>query len=228
MAYQLKVVDLNNLPPANTVLCEKELAFYNRLQVPKRKTEWLGGRLALKTLLCAQLGRTLKDYEVLTPGGVGKPTVTVSANFTSPLEGEDARRAGEGENKDSGAVNIPFSLTHSNGFAVAALAPEHKYIGIDLEKIAPRLSAWKDSFFHPTELTRTDDAFLTSLWTQKEALVKLLGPGLTINTQDVRVVGGAAQFYGRALEIYTALGAPQITLETSSLRPGFCFSVAVA
>ena len=206
MAYQLKVVDLNNLPPANTVLCEKELAFYNRLQVPKRKTEWLGGRLALKTLLCAQLGRTLKDYEVLTPGGVGKPTVTAGGK----------------------SISVPFSLTHSNGFAVAALAPEHTYIGIDLEKIAPRLSAWKDSFFHPTERTRTDDELLTSLWTQKEALVKLLGPGLTVNTQDVRVVGGAAQFYGRALEIYTALGAPQITLETSSLRPGFCFSVAVA
>ena len=36
------------------------------------------------------------------------------------------------------------------------------------------------------------------------------------------------QFFGRALEIYTSLGSPQITLQTRPLLPGFCFSVAVA
>lgn len=206
MAYTLEVVDLNSLPPANTVLCAQELDFYNGLKVQKRKTEWLGGRLALKKLLAAHTGRALTDFIILTPGGVGKPTV-----------------AARGE-----VLTIPFSLTHSHGFAVAAIAPKHKYIGIDLEKIAPRIAAWKDSFFHPSELTRTDDAFLTCLWTQKEAVVKLLGAGLTVNTRDVRVVGGRPQFFGRALEIYTALGAPQITLETRPLVPGFSFSVAVA
>lgn len=206
MAYQLEIVDLTCLPPADSVLCEKELDFYNRLKIQKRKTEWLGGRLALKKLLGAHFSCAWTDFTVLTPGGVGKPVVSVMGKI----------------------ISVPFSITHSNGFAVAALAPEHKYIGIDLEKIVPRIKAWKNSFFHPAELTRSDDEFLTSLWTQKEALVKLLGPGLTINTLDVRVVGGKPQFFGRALEIYTALGAPQITLETSFLIPGFCFSVAVA
>ena len=125
-------------------------------------------------------------------------------------------------------INIPFSITHSNGYAVAALAPDKKYIGIDLEKIVPRIAAWKTGFFHPAELTEESDEFLTRLWTQKEALVKMLGPGLTINTLDVRVVGGNPQFLGRALEIYQSLGLPQITLETRPLIPGFCFSVAVA
>ena len=205
MAYQLEIVDLACLPPATEVLCEQELDFYNRLKIQKRKTEWLGGRFALKKLLAAHLGRAVTDFCILTSGGVGKPVV----------------RAGGEE------IRLPFSITHSNGFAVAALAPEEKYIGIDLEKIAPRIGAWKDSFFHPTELTRTDDEFLTALWTQKEALVKLLGPGLTINTLDVRLVGGTPQFSGRALEIYQRLGCPSITLQTRSLIPGFCFSVAI-
>ena len=206
MAYTLEVVDLKNLPPVTTVLSEAECAFYKTLKLPKRKTEWLGARLALKKLLCAHLGGALTDFTILAPDRVGKPIITVGGK----------------------ALNIPFSLTHSNGFAVAALAPDAQAIGIDLEIIAPRISAWKEDFFHPTELTQETDEFLTLLWTQKEALVKLLGPGLTINSHDVRVVNGAPQFFGRALEIYTSLGTPPITLESRPLIPGFCFSIAHA
>ncbi len=254
MAYTLKVVDLKNLPPAHTVLSGAECAFYKTLKLQKRKAEWLGGRLALKRLLAAHTGGTLTDFTVLAPNGVGKPSAwvlnsraerfssnlspesargpesgwTASVSFSSPLEGEDARRPREGENKEFVAVNIPFSLTHSNGFAVAALAPHAQAIGIDLEVVAPRISAWKADFFHPAELVREDDEFLTCLWTQKEALVKLLGSGLTVNSRDVRVVDNQPQFFGRALEMYNALGAPHITLETPALLPGFCFSVALA
>lgn len=205
MAYQLEVVDLHALPPAHEVLSEKEQAFYEGLKIQKRKTEWLGGRLALKKLLCTHLGGKLADYAVLTPGGVGKPTVTAGGK----------------------EIKLPFSITHSNGYAAAVLAPKARYVGIDLEKIAPRIAAWKNDFFHPSELTEDTDEFLTSLWTQKEALVKLLGSGLTINSLDVRVVGGKPQLLGRALEIYRGLGDPQITLETRPLLPGFCLSVAV-
>lgn len=203
--FQTQVVDLNSLPPVNEVLGEKEQAFYNTLKLPKRKTEWLGGRLALKKLLAAHQGGMLTDFEILTPGGVGKPTI---------------RQGGK-------EITIPFSLTHSNGYAVAAIATDQKYIGIDLEKIAPRINAWKNTFFLPEELAREDDEFLTGLWTQKEAVVKLLGSGLTINSLDVRIVDGQVRFSGRALEIYNTLGRPQITLQTTALIPGFYFSTAL-
>lgn len=203
---QTKVVDLQNLPPAQTVLNAAELVFYQTLKLQKRKTEWLGGRFALKQLLCAHLGRDFASFTLLAPGGVGKPTLTL----------------------DGRPLSIAFSLTHSNGYAVAAIAPHAKYIGIDLEKISPRISAWKNDFFHPTERTCEDDAFLTTLWTQKEALVKLLGSGLTVNSYDVRIVRNVPQFLGRARDIYNALGAPQITLQTVSPIPGFVFSVALA
>ena len=206
MAYTLEVVDLKDLPPAQTVLSGAECAFYKTLKLPKRKAEWLGGRLALKRLLAAHTGGNLTDFTILAPGGVGKPVITAGKK----------------------TLQIPFSLTHSNGFAVAALSPDARFIGIDLEVVAPRITAWKNDFFHPAELTREDDVFLTLLWTQKEALVKLLGSGLTINSRDVCVVRGKPQFFGRALEIYNALGSPKITLETLDLLPGFCFSIAVA
>ena len=201
----LEIVDLNHLPPAQAVLSTRETAFYERLKIPKRRTEWFGGRLALKKLLSKQTGLAFTALDILAPDGVGKPSVTAGGT----------------------PVLIPFSITHSNGFAVAAIAPDAKYIGIDLEQITPRIGAWQQDFFHPSELTETTDAFLTRLWTQKEALVKLLGSGLTINSFDVRVVGEKPQFLGRALEIYRGVGAPDITLESPSLLPGFCFSIAV-
>ena len=122
---------------------------------------------------------------------------------------------------------MPFSITHSHGYAVAAITPVHQYIGIDLEKIVPRIEAWKTDFFHPAELTDDTDVFLTTLWTQKEALVKLLGTGLAINSFDVRCVHGTPQFFNRARQIYESLGCPSITLQTRTLLDGFAFSVAV-
>ena len=205
MAYQLEVADLNSLPPAEKVLGEREQAFFQTLKLPKRRTEWLGGRLALKRLVAAQVRLPLTQVEVLPHAESGKPQLLIAGQRST----------------------LPFSITHSHGYAVAAIAPTHQYIGIDLEKIAPRMNAWKTDFFHPTELIEDGDAFLTALWTQKEAVVKLLGTGLAINSFDVRCVNGTAQFFNRALQIYQSLGCPAITLETRPLLEGFAFSVAV-
>lgn len=206
MAYHVEVVDLSNLPPAKKVLGEREQAFFQTLKLPKRRTEWLGGRLALKRLVAGQVRLSLTQIEVLPHAESGKPQLLIAGQRST----------------------LPFSITHSHGYAVAAIAPEHQYIGIDLEKIAPRINAWKTDFFHPTELTWEGDTFLTTLWTQKEAVVKLLGTGLAINSFDVRCVNGTPQFFNRALQIYQSLGCPQIALETRPLLDGFAFSVAVA
>lgn len=205
MAYQLEVVDLQTLPPATSVLSERENAFFQTLKLPKRKTEWLGGRLALKRVVSAHVRLPIQAIEILPHAENGKPQLLIGGKRSM----------------------LPFSITHSNGYAVAAIAPQAQYIGIDLEKIAPRINAWKTDFFHPTELTGEGDEFLTTLWTQKEAIVKLLGTGLAINSFEVRCVNGTPQFFGRALQIYQSLGSPAITLETRTLLEGFAFSVAV-
>lgn len=205
MAYQLEIVDLQILPPATSVLSQRENAFFQTLKLPKRKTEWLGGRLALKRVVSKYTRMSLQAIEILPHAENGKPQLLIG--------GERSR--------------LPFSITHSNGYAVAAIAPQAQYMGIDLEKIAPRINAWKQDFFHPTELTGQSDEFLTTLWTQKEALLKLLGTGLAINSFDVRCVNGKPQFFGRALQIYQSLGSPAITLESLPLLEGFSFTVAL-
>ncbi len=206
MPYQLKVVDLSSLPPADGILSERERAFYQTLRFPKRRTEWLGGRFALKQLAAEALGLTdLRQAEVL-PHESGKPVLLVGGE----------------------PCNLAFSITHSRGFAAAAVSATYEFLGIDLEKTEHRIDAWANDFFHPSELAARDDAFLTGLWTQKEALVKLLGTGLSLSSYDVRCVDGKPQFFGPALDVYNKLGAPEICVETRELLPGFMFSAAYA
>ncbi len=206
MPYQLKVVDLSSLPPADGILSERERAFFETLRFPKRRTEWLGGRLALKQLTAdACHAADLNQIEVL-PQESGKPVLLVG--------GEPAPLA--------------FSITHSCGYAVAAVSAQADFLGIDLEKIEHRSDAWANGFFHPSELTEGTDSFLTALWTQKEALVKLLGTGLSLNSYDVRCVNGKPQFFGPAQGVYQALGCGEIFVQTHELLPGFMFSAAHA
>ncbi len=206
MPYQLKAVDLSSLPPADGILSQRERAFYETLRFPKRRTEWLGGRFALKQLVSAFYRLTdLSSVEVL-PHASGKPVLQVGGK----------------------PCTLAFSITHSRGYAVAAVSSAYEFLGIDLEKTEHRIEAWAKDFFHPSELTAQNDAFLTALWTQKEALVKLLGTGLSLNSYDVRCVNGKPQFFGPALGVYNSLGTPEITVETRELLPGFMFSAAYA
>lgn len=205
MAYQLEVVDLTHLPPADAILSPQEQTYFETLRFPKRRSEWLGGRFALKQLVSRALDKAdLHTIEVL-PQESGKPTLIAGGN----------------------PVLLAYSITHSNGFAVAAVSADEKLIGIDLEKIEHRIAAWATDFFHPDELTDTTDEFLTALWTQKEALVKLLGTGLSLRSNEVCMVAGKPRFAGRALEIYKSLGEPEITVKTDKWPAGFMFSVAV-
>ena len=204
MAYQLEVIDLQTLPPADGILSLQEQAYYQTLRFPKRRTEWLGGRVALKRLVARVLEiPDWRQVEVL-PQETGKPKLLVNGNPTA----------------------LAYSITHSHGFAAAAASKEERFLGIDLEKIEHRIEAWKKDFFHPAELTAQGDDFLTALWTQKEALVKLLGTGLSLRSDEVCCINGVPHFAGRALEIYKSLGQPAITVKTEPWPAGFMFSVA--
>ncbi len=204
MSVELQVVDLHQLPPGETFLSQRERMFFQTLKLPKRQKEWLGGRFALKKLVARCAGVISTEIEVLPQHTSGKPLLCVRGKHSS----------------------LPFSITHSHGYAVAAVADEVRYLGIDLEKVVHRMEVWKKDFFHPSELSGQGDEFLTALWTQKEAVVKLLGTGLSVGSFDVRCVGEKVEFFNRALEIYRRLGSPVITLQTSVLLPGFQFSIA--
>lgn len=67
------------------------------------------------------------------------------------------------------------SITHS--FPFAALAVSEKRVGVDLEKVMPKIRKIKHKFLHRNEVSWTENEdeieFLTIIWVIKEALYKL-------------------------------------------------------
>lgn len=228
MAYQTQFICIQDLPPAASFLSAAESAYWQTLRAEKRKGDWLGGRFALKVLLARQDG--LLPACSLPAQPEEKPELSAAAlavlqHIEVHTLPSGAPQVYIGGRADRRAV----SITHSHGWAAAAVSAEGSYLGIDLEKITHRMEAWAHDFFTPAELAGgQDDAYLTRLWTQKEAVVKLLGRGLSLNTQEVQLEGDQVTFTGRAEQAWQTLQQPQIGLRSVPFGPDFIYTVAYA
>jgi 4'-phosphopantetheinyl transferase len=178
-----------------TALSEREALQYAAFRIEKRRKEWLAGRLAAKTLLAAGGGNPA-DFEI-SMDKLGRPSC-------------------------GGAL---VSITHSNGWAAAAMKPGSSFLGLDLEKIEERHRAWYADYFHPQELPLHDPSEATRLWTIKEALLKALGLGLMADPLAIRT-DEKIRFTGKALERYRELGSPEFAVETRPSPEGFWMAVA--
>lgn len=202
MSYRLKVVELSNLPLADAVLTERELRVYSSFKVEKRRREWLGGRYALKQLACNFFTFDMQNMEVKNLP-TGKPVLLVP-----------------------GGTHLPVSITHSGDYAAAALGVTGENIGLDMELIEPRSRSWAEQSFHKDEISSNAAFFLTELWAKKEAVLKFLGVGLSIDMMDIRFVNGRLQLYGRALDIWAKVGSPKIQTDVKDLDGGYKLVIA--
>ena len=183
---------------AGDALSPAEALRLSAFRMEKRRSEWLAGRLAAKTLLA----------ETGAPGAL------------STLEiGMDSL----GRPSCGGSL---LSISHSNGWAMAALKPGSAFLGADLEKIEERHPAWYRDYFHNSELPAPDPSGATRLWTIKEALMKALGLGLTADPLTIKEAGEKIELYGNALKRYQELGCPPFTVETHPFPEGFWTAVA--
>lgn len=229
MSYKTQFIQIKDLPPADSFLSAHESAYLQTLRAAKRKEDWLGGRFALKVLLARESGllpvcSLPKEGEFTSPE-MSSAALAVLKNIDIVKLPSGAPQVFIGSVPDARRV----SISHSNGWAVAAVSQPGSFLGIDLEMVAHRIDAWAKDFFHPTELAGgRGDEFLTALWTKKEAIVKLLGQGLALNSFEVREVAGKVELSGRALEVYQQLGKPDITLFTRPVLDKFICSVAYA
>lgn len=147
----------NLLSPAE----KKRLAGY---AYPKRRKEWLGGRLACKLCILAVLER--RDAAGLFPA-------------ISILPGEHgAPRAAS----PALSYNMPgVSISHSGCYAVA-MAAVHAACGVDIQEVSGRIIGVADRFAGPEEVRLLREAVpdgdevhrLTLLWAAKEAVKKSL------------------------------------------------------
>jgi phosphopantetheinyl transferase (holo-ACP synthase) len=176
-------------------LTPDELAAWSALKVPKRKNEWLGGRLAAKLAGAGAFfhGVPLREIEVrreLT----GSPFLVC-----------------RGERRH-------VSISHSAGVCGAAAGTD--FLGLDIEEVAPRHPGWYRDYFSPAEREGNDDAAMTGLWAAKEALFKALGLGLSCDTMDADLSGPQPVLRGKALARWEELGRPPFALESFDPGPG--------
>lgn len=147
-----------------------EQQVFTRLTIPRRRDEWLASRWLVKQLIVrvAKLPEgeacsveILKDY-------TGKPGVLVAG-------------------KPFGSI----SISHSAGVLLAGFSKnETNIFGCDVEKITSHSAAFLEDYFTRNErfwLADSKDIPFNSslLWSAKEAVLKALGRGLSIDTRMV-------------------------------------------
>lgn len=163
----LSLLDLNDLRPLITsaraitdltaLLSPEEARLLAGFTYPKRRLEWLGGRLAAKHGL-SRLGAAgsppapWSGWSIL-PDPIGRPSLGQGATAT-------------------------VSISHSQGYA-AALVTTAGSCGIDIQQKSPQLIKVQERFVAPEELALAAGVGdlvtrLALLWTAKEAVKKCL------------------------------------------------------
>lgn len=83
--------------------------------------------------------------------------------------------------------NLKFNLSHSNNVVALALSDEYN-IGIDIERIRPLDMRLARRIANDIELIDIKSGFdLISLWTKKEAFVKLNGGSIFSNIKELKL-----------------------------------------
>ena len=160
-----------------SILNNDEYQIFKKFKITKRKVEWLSGRIAAKQAFANCTASLNCTNEILK--------ISILNNQT----------------RVPYIVNYPelhLSISHSNEFAVAVIAPFK--IGIDIEKTEPRPDALAHYFCSQEEQAllekqpmRKDD-LLTFFWSRKEAVSKFLGLGGKLNFKQISTVNDEIEF----------------------------------
>jgi 4'-phosphopantetheinyl transferase len=144
--------------------------------VPKRRRDFRLGRFAAKRALGLLQGceapSVLRGFEVrAAPGGAPQAF------------------------RDGKALEVALSISHSEGWASAAVQAGAPRLGCDLERVEARSRSFTSDYF-----TACEQAFVaagpdrergwraTLVWSAKEAVMKALGEGLRLPPPSVAVV----------------------------------------
>ncbi len=167
--------DLERGIPPSGLLAAAELAAFERLATAKRRADWLLGRWTAKHLaqavLCDQRGHPIPLAElVIAADASGVPYLI-----------------------DHPQMSI--SIGHSGRRAFCALT-DGGQVGADIEQIAPRSDAFIADYFTESERDAVNAAapddrhtIANVIWSAKEAALKALHLGLTVDTRAVECRG---------------------------------------
>ncbi|HYV85962.1 MAG TPA: 4'-phosphopantetheinyl transferase superfamily protein [Patescibacteria group bacterium] len=155
-----------------------EQAAWRALGGPKRRRDWLLGRIAAKDAVRLHL-RATRGVR-LTPADV----VIGADAWGRPLPGGGLLAPHDG--------SISVSLSHTDGIAMALAVEPPCGAGIDVERLGRRRGDYAEAAFTPAELALIDlggperrAERALRLWCSKEAVAKALGRGLMGNPMNL-------------------------------------------
>lgn len=191
-------IALDQAHALRALLSAEEMAQVNRFKALKRQVEWLAGRIAVKTLVVRSLKPELPPTAVqICHHAQGAPYLSC-------------------------APDIPLSISHAGGYAVAGLLPDPaQALGLDIEQMEARaVSAIRSTAFSEEErraLPSTDPDPVFRRWCLKEAFLKYIGRGFHENLTRVEILDGTIRHNGQAV--------PHLTLRLARPFPGHILAV---
>jgi 4'-phosphopantetheinyl transferase len=164
------------------LLSEQEQLRLVALKTVKRRSDWLIGRWTAKHLIQAYIERQT---------GVQPPMHTLTV--TNDPDGAPRIIANCDLNLQSAICNLQLSISHCNGHAFCALSDIcGTQIGVDIERVEPRAPTFAEDYFTARELEQvyaapveSRDTLVTLIWSAKEAALKALRLGLTVDTRNI-------------------------------------------
>ena len=181
-------------------LDDAESARSRRFVAERPRRQHVLSRAALRALLCERLGCG-NDALSFSASRLGKPRALV----------------------DGMAVNVGFNLSHSGEHGLIALADSGR-VGVDVEERIVRhdIDGSIKTVFAPAEQHALEAArgeakvrLFFRLWTLKEALIKALGTGFTLETSGFQVP--AAMLAGAGAGDFRFPHMPEVAWRLQSL-----------
>jgi 4'-phosphopantetheinyl transferase len=161
--------------PPDGLLSAPERVFFDRLKTARRQREWLLGRWVSKALCRAWLAASGQ----LVPAS----SLTIAPDEDgAPFVLQHSR----------GRLPVTVSISHREEWALCALSDGREApLGADLEKCEPRSPGFAQDFFTVRELACLDapgdrDRRVTEIWSLKEAALKAIRLGLSVDTRTVQ------------------------------------------
>lgn len=185
------------------VLHPREQARLATLKTEKRRQDWLLGRWTAKQLIAEVVAqktgeRPLPNTIEVANGAMGDPIVNYKlrmANGNSPIlrQTQDSVFNLQSFDKLRTASSLTLSISHSHNHAFCALVEKPEWpLGADMERIEPRSPEFVTDYFTEEEQAlvyqasaEMRDVAATAVWSAKEAVLKALHLGLTVDTRAV-------------------------------------------
>ena len=227
----------------DSFLTEWEYSYIHDLKIPKRRMDFLCGRLAGKRAVKRHLIKN--NYKHIADLPVEEHLLFKHIEIKRTVTGRPMVFIKDGASRN-GASDFNISISHTEGVAASLVSNKNdcKGIGIDIEKIEERDHSLLDVAFTGHEIDKlrqravsmngqADANFLEGVaryWSIKEAVMKCMGVGVNIDLKDIEVTGtdeyyAVIKLKNDATARYSLLNGADIKVESTKIE-NFMVSIA--